>query len=187
VQLLLKLAVIGAVMGIAIYKGDGMAIALTAVLLAPVAAVLFTNDVMGLLGGSAHALRKHAYDSDMRVFKYGYSTQIRMIMHRNRAWFEARPVCEALEHRDVERAIRYYATTEHCIYGVKKEKFLSESAVRRLAEISRSAEAPSFQRWFDNEVGATLERTRRRMKSTAAIDVDLTQAPPPESADRPAP
>lgn len=174
-------------MGAVIYKGDGMAIALAAVLLAPVVAMLFTQDIMAVFGGSAYALRKRAYDSDARVFKYGYSTQIRMIMHRNRAWFEARPVCEALGHRDVERTIRYYATTEYCIYGMKKEKFLSESAVRRLAEISRHAEAPSFLRWFDTEVSATLDRARRRMKNASTLDVDVTEAPPTQPPQRPAP
>ncbi len=184
-KFLLKLVVLGAVMGAVIYKGDGMAVAITAVLLAPVAAAIFTQDIMGFVSGSAYALRKRAYDSDARVFKYGYSTQIRMIMHHNRAWFEATPVCEALGHRDVARAIRHYATTEHCVFGSKKEKFLSESAVRRLAEISRHAEAPAFLRWFDKEVCATLDRARRHMKSAAAVDVDITEAPS-ESAERPA-
>jgi hypothetical protein len=186
VKILAKLAVIAAVVGIVIYKGDGMAIALAAVLLAPVVAMMFTHDLMGFFGGSAHVLRKRAYDSDARVFRYGY-TQIRMIMHRNRAWFEAAPVCEALGYRDMQRSIRHYATTEYCVRGTKKEPFLSESGVRRMAEISRHADAPAFLRWFDREVLTTLEKTRRRMKSTAAIDVDITEGPPPESADRPAP
>ena len=98
--------------------------------------VMFTPDIVKFFGGSARALREHAYDSDARVFRYGY-TQIRMIMFRNRAWFEAAPVCQALGYKDVERSIRHYATTEYCVRGTKKESFLSESGVRRMAEISR--------------------------------------------------
>lgn len=183
---LIKLIIIGGVMGAVVYKGDGPAVALAAVLLSPVVAAMFARDIMNFLGGSAYAMRKHAYDSDARVFRYGY-TQIRMIMHRNRAWFEAAPVCEALGYRDMQRSIRHYATTEYCVRGARKEPFLSESGVRRMAEISRHAEAPAFLRWFDREVLTTLEKTRRRMKSSAALDVDITEAPPPESTDRHAP
>jgi hypothetical protein len=187
VAILIKLIIIAAVMGAVIYKGDGAAIALAAVLLAPLAAVMFARDIMNFFGGSAYVLRKHAYDSDARVFRYGY-TQIRMIMYRNRAWFEAAPVCEALGYNDMQRSIRHYATTEYCVRGSKKEPFLSESGVRRMAEISRHAEAPAFLRWFDNEVLTTLEKTRRRMKSrdNAAIDIDVTHPSPQDTPDRPA-
>ena len=189
-DILLKLMLVAAVMGAVIYKGDATAIAFAMVLLAPVVAALFARNIMNFFGGSLYALRKHAYDSDARVFKYGY-TQIRMIMYRNRAWFEAAPVCDALGYRDVQRSIRHYATTEYCVRGSKKEPFLSESGVRRLAEISRHAEALSFLRWFDNEVVTTLEKTRRRMKTPGATDVAVTDLPgtdasPPQSPDRPA-
>jgi BRO family, N-terminal domain len=186
-QILIKLAVIGAVMGAVSYKGGGPEIALAAVLLAPVIGAMFARDVMSLFGGSAYALRKHAFDSDARVFKYGY-TQIRMIMYRNRAWFEAAPVCAALGVRDTERSIRHYATTEYCVRGTKKEPFLSESGVRRMAEISRHAEAPAFLRWFDKEVLTTLEKSRRRMKTQAdqAVDIDVTHPQGPDTPDRPA-
>lgn len=165
-MLLFKLALAVPLIGWLYYKGEIAAIAVVA----PLAGILMTRDVMNLFGGSYYFMRKRAYDSDARVFKYGYNTQVRMIMYRNRAWFEAKPVCEALGHLDVERAIRHYATTEYCVYGMKKEKFLSESAVRRLAEISRHPEAPAFLRWFDKEVGATLDRARRRMKIDGAVE-----------------
>lgn len=186
VHILLKLAIIGAVMGAVAYKGGGAEIALAAVLLSPVVAMLFARDVMNLFSGSTYALRKQAYDSDARVFRYGYM-QIRMIMHRNRAWFEAAPVCEVLGFSDMRRSIRHYATTEYCVRGRKKEPFLSESGVRRLAGISRHAEASAFLRWFDREVLTTLEKTRRRMKAPedARLDIDVTTAPSPETPDRP--
>jgi len=186
VQILVKLAVIGAVMGAVAYQGGGAEIALAAVLLSPVVAVMFARDVMNFFGGSTYALRKRAYDSDARVFRYGY-TQIRMIMYRNRAWFEAAPVCEALGFRDMRRSIRHYATTEYCVRGRKKEPFLSESGVRRMAEISRHAEASAFLRWFDKEVLTTLEKTRRRMKSKedAILDIDVTSSSTTETPDRP--
>ena len=169
---LIKLILSAAVIGAIIHRGDALA-GMLLVLVAPLIAVLFTSDIMKFFGGSAYALRKHAYDSDVRVFKYGY-TPVRMIMYRNRAWFSARSVCDALGHRNVQRTVRHYATTEYCVMGLKKETFVSESGVRRLAEISRHNEAQSFLRWFDNEVTATLEKTRRRMKASGAIDVDLS-------------
>jgi hypothetical protein len=186
VEILIKMAIVGAVMGAVIYQGDGPAIAIAAVLLAPVAGAMFARDLMNFFGGSAYALRKRAYDSDARVFRYGY-TQIRMIMYRNRAWFEAAPVCAALGYSDMQRSIRHYATTEYCVRGTKKQPFLSESGVRRMAEISRHAEAPAFLRWFDKEVLTTLEKTRRRMKSKedAALDIDMTNPPPADTTDRP--
>ena len=184
-HLLIKLVIVAAVMGVTFYFGDATAIALAMVLLAPLAAVMFVRDTVSFFSGSVYALRKRAYDSDARVFKYGY-TQIRMIMHRNRAWFEAAPVCETLGYRDVQRSIRHYATTEYCVRGARKEPFLSESGVRRMAEISRHAESPAFLRWFDNEVVTTLEKTRRRMKSQEreTLDIDITH-PPPDTPDRP--
>lgn len=186
-NLVLKLLFIAAVLGAAYYLGnrDAAAVALAAVLLSPLIALMFSRDVMNFFGGSAYTLRKRAYDSDVRVFKYGYSTQIRMIMYRNRAWFAAKPVCEALGHGDVVRTLRHYATTEYCVYGLKKETFVSESGVRRLAEISRHPDAPSFLRWFDTEVAATLERTRRRMKTAGAPDIDVTEPPPAQTPRRP--
>ncbi len=185
-QILLKLAVIGAVMGVVAYKGGAPEMALAAVLLSPLVALMLARDVMRLFGGSTYAMRKHAYDSDARVFRYGY-TQIRMILYRNRAWFEAAPVCEALGYRDMRRSIRHYATTEYCVRGRKKEPFLSESGVRRMAEISRHAEAGAFLRWFDKEVLTTLERSRRRMpsKEDATLDIDVTTSSRPRTPDRP--
>lgn len=181
-MLVLKLALAAGLMYWLYRSGEIAAIAVVA----PLLGILFTREVMNFFGGSYYAVRRRAYDSDTRVFKYGYSTQIRMIMHRNRAWFEARPVCEALGHRDVERTIRHYATTEYCVYGRKKAPFVSESGVRRLAEISRHPEAPAFLRWFDNEVAAALDRARRRMKSRDGdrLDIDVTN-PPPDTPDRP--
>ena len=179
---LLKLVLVGAVFGAAYHWGDKFVFAMVAVLIAPVAGVMFTPDIVRFFGGSAWALRAHAYDSDARVFRYGY-TQILMIMFRNRAWFEAAPMCQALGYKDVDRSIRHYATTEYCVRGTKKEPFLSESGVRRMAEISRHGEAPAFLRWFDNEVVTMLEKTRRRLKSTTQepLDIDLGEsggAPP---------
>lgn len=169
-RLLLAVAAVGAVY----YRSDSSTFALTMVVLAPALALLFTSDVMKFFGGSVGALRQQAYDSDARVFRYGYS-QIRMIMFRNRAWFEAAPVCQALGYKDVDRSIRHYATTEYCVRGTKKEAFLSESGVRRMAEISRHGEAPAFLRWFDYEVVTVLEKTRRRAKSSTQepLDIDL--------------
>ncbi len=179
---LLKLIIVGAALGAAYHWGDKSVFAMVAVLIAPVAGVMFTPDIVRFFGGSARALRAHAYDSDARVFRYGY-TQILMIMFRNRAWFEAAPMCQALGYKDVDRSIRHYATTEYCVRGTKKEPFLSESGVRRMAEISRHGEAPAFLRWFDNEVVTMLEKTRRRLKSTTQepLDIDLGEsggAPP---------
>jgi prophage antirepressor-like protein len=173
--LVIKLALSAALIGW-LYRTGEIAVI---VVVAPLVGILMTRDVMNLFSGSYYFMRKRAYDSDTRVFKYGYSTQVRMIMYRNRAWFEARPVCEALGHRDFERTIRHYATTDYCVYGMKREKFLSESAVRRLAEISRHPEAPAFLRWFDKEVGATLDRARRRMKTPVGEGV------PPDAVDTP--
>jgi hypothetical protein len=186
VRILIKLFIVAALLGGAYYFGDKHLVALVAVVIAPLAAILFTRDIMNFFSGTTYALRKHAYDSDARVFKYGY-TQMRVIMYRNRAWFEAAPVCEALGYADVQASIRHYATTEYCVRGTRKEPFLSESGVRRMAQISRHGEAPSFLRWFDNEVLTTLENTRRRMKSKAdqAVDIDVTNSQPPETPDRP--
>ncbi|MBM3343807.1 MAG: hypothetical protein FJY56_17115 [Betaproteobacteria bacterium] len=183
-MLLIKLALAMPLIGWLVHANEIAALAL----IGPMIGILLTRDIMNLAGGSYYIARKHAYDSDTRVFKYGYATQVRMIMHRNRAWFSAAPICEVLGHRDVERTVRHYATTEYCVYGLRKEKFLPESGVRRLAEISRSPEAQSFLRWFDIEVAATLERTRRRTQSGGAIatpDIDISEAPP-DSPDRPA-
>ena len=107
-----------------------------------------------------------------------------MVMYRNRAWFEVAPVCDALGCRDVQGSIRHYATTEYCVRGSKKEPFLSESGVRRLAQISRHGEAQAFLRWFDNEVLTTLEKTRRRMKraENEPLDIDLAESPPPDKS-----
>jgi hypothetical protein len=183
VIILIKLIVIGAILGAAYYLGDKHVFALSSVVLAPLAAVMFTRDVMNFFSGTTYAMRKHAFDSDARVFKYGY-TQMRVIMYRNRAWFEAAPVCAALGYADVQKSIRHYATTEYCIRGVKKEPFLSESGVRRMAAISRHGDAPSFLRWFDNEVLTTLENTRRRMKRSEnePLDIDLSESPPADKS-----
>jgi BRO family, N-terminal domain len=180
-EILLKLFIVGAIVGGAYYAGDAHTAALVAVLLAPVMGVMFARDIMNFFGGSVYAMRRSAYDSDARVFKYGY-TQIRMIMYRNRAWFEAAPVCSALGVRDMQSSIRRYATTDYCVRGSKKEPFLSESGVRRLAQLSRHGEAQSFLRWFDNEVVTTLEKTRKRMKRSEndPLDIDLAESPPPD-------
>ena len=179
--ILVKLCFVAAALGSAYYLGDKHLFAMAAVVIAPLAAVMFTRDIMNFFSGTTYAMRKHAYDSDARVFKYGY-TQMRVIMYRNRAWFEAAPICEALGYADVQKSIRHYATTEYCVRGAKKEPFLSESGVRRMAAISRHGEAQSFLRWFDHEVLTTLENTRKRMRRTdEPLDIDLSDSPP---ADR---
>ena len=176
--LLLKLLFAGGAVGWTVYSGN----ALVLVVITPLAAVIFTNDIINMFGGSVRAMRTHAYDSDARVFKYGY-THIRMILFRNRAWFEAAPVCQALGYREVDRSIRHYATTDYCVRGSKKEPFLSESGVRRLATLSRHGEAKAFLRWFDLEVVTMLETTRKRMKSSIQdpLDIDLSESPPDKS------
>ena len=180
---LLRVMFVASAVGAVYYWGDTSTFALSAVLMAPAVALMFTGDIMKFFSGSAGALRQHAYDGDARVFRYGY-TQVRMIMYRNRAWFEAAPVCEALGHKDVQRSIRHYATTDYCVRGTKKESFLSESGVRRLAAISRSGEAPAFLRWLDQEVVTVLEKTRKRMRTSTQepLDIDLNE---PSAADSP--
>ena len=167
-MLLFKLAFAAPLIGWLIYTNEIPALAVVA----PLVGILLTRDIMNLFEGSYYFARKHAYDSDTRVFKYGYSQQVRMIMYRNRAWFSATAICNALGHTDVQRAVRYYATTEYCVYGLRKETFVSESGVRRLAEISRHAEAPAFMRWFEKEVLTTLDRTRRRVKTLGEMEVE---------------
>ena len=74
----------------------------------------------------------------------------------------------------------HYATTEYTVPGMKKEAYLSESGVRRMAELSRAPEAKRFLKWFDDEVVKALEKSRRRLKNTAT-DAPGTDggAPPP--------
>ena len=160
-KLLIKLLIAAAILGPLIYMDARVLIAVAA----PLVAIIFTSDIMNFFSAAVQFLRKQAYAGDARVFRYGYN-QIRMITQHNRTWFAAKPVCDALGYADVLHAIRHYATTtDHSLHGVKKEAFLSETGVRRLAELSRHADAKSFLRWFEREVVAALEIERRGVQT----------------------
>ena len=165
-KLLIKLLIAAAILGPLIYMDARVLIAVAA----PLVAILFTSDIMNFFSAAVRLLRKQAYAGDARVFRYGYN-QIRMITQHNRAWFAAKPVCNALGYDDVQHAIRHYATTDHSLHGVKKEAFLSEAGVRRLAELSRHADTKSFLRWFEREVVAALEIERRRVQTAEPPNV----------------
>ena len=103
-------------------------------------------------------------------------------------------MCGALGHRDVEAAINYYATTDYCVYGAKKEQFLTAHGVLRLAELSRHPDAAKFRHWFENDVLGTLPddlRRRARLKppgiTSASAAASAAAALAAESAPETAP
>jgi hypothetical protein len=162
--LIAKIIVVSALVAPIVYLGEAIAM----VLVTPLVAILFVGDLMNLGAKSVGAMRKSAFKGDARVYQFGF-IQIRMIEHANRAWFSALSVCKALGYNDVQFTIRHYATTDYQIFGAKKEPFLSESGVQKLASLSRHADALSFRQWFEGEVLATLPKTRRRMKPGTSL------------------
>ena len=165
-MILFKILIAVALIGPGIYLQEPILMVLTA----PIAAVIFSPDILNFCIGSVRAMRHHAFKSDTRVFQFGYY-QVRLIEWRGHPWFSAIPVCGALGHRDVEAAINYYATTDYCVYGAKKEQFLTAHGVLRLAELSRHPDAAKFRHWFENEVLGTLPddlRRRARLKPPGA-------------------
>lgn len=161
--LIVKIIVVAALVAPIIYLGNAIAM----VLVAPMLALLFVGDLINFGSKTIRAMRRSAFKGDARVYQFGF-IQVRMIEHANRVWFSALPVCKALGYDDVQYVIRHYATTDYQIFGAKKEPFLSESGVQKLATLSRHADAQAFRRWFDSEVLATLPKTRRRMKTPAS-------------------
>jgi hypothetical protein len=160
--LIVKILIAAAVVVPLVYMGETIAI----VLVTPLVAILFVGDLIEGGTKTIRAMRRSAFKGDARVYQFGF-IQVRMIEHSNRVWFSALSVCKALGYDDVQYTIRHYATTDYQIFGAKKEPFLSESGVQKLAALSRHADAPAFQKWFDGEVLATLPKTRRRMKSAS--------------------
>jgi len=167
--LIVKNIVVAALVAPIIYLGNAIAM----VLVAPMVALLFVGDLIEGGTKTIRAMRRSAFKGDARVYQFGF-IQVRMIEHSNRVWFSALSVCKALGYDDVQYAIRHYATTDYQIFGVKKEPFLSESGVQKLAALSRHADAPAFQKWFDGEVLATLPKTRRRLKASASAAASPT-------------
>ena len=172
--ILVKILIAAALIVPGIYLQEPLLIVLTA----PIAAMIFSPDLLNLLIGSFRAMRHHAFKGDARVYQFGYY-QVRLIEWQGRPWFAAIPVCGALGHRDVEAAINYYATTDYCVYGTKKEQFLTAQAVMRLAKLSRHRDATAFLNWFENDVLGTLPddlRRRARLGPPGAA----SSPPPPE-------
>ncbi len=188
-MILFKILIAVALIGPGIYLQEPILMVLTA----PIAAVIFSPDILNFCIGSVRAMRHHAFKSDTRVFQFGYY-QVRLIEWLGRPWFSAIPVCGALGHRDVEAAINYYATTDYCVYGTKKEQFLTAHGVLRLAELSRHPDAAKFRHWFENDVLGTLPddlRRRARLKppgiTSASAAASAAAALAAESAPETAP
>ena len=59
-ETLVKLLIVGAILGGAYYAGNAHAAALVAVLLAPVVGVMFARDIMNFFGGLVYAMRRRA-------------------------------------------------------------------------------------------------------------------------------
>jgi hypothetical protein len=170
--ILLKILVATALIGPGIYLKEPLLIILTA----PIAALIFSPDLLNFCIGSFRAMRHHAFKGDARVYQYGYY-QVRLIEWQGRPWFSAVPVCGALGHHDVEAAINYYATTDYCIYGTKKEQFLTAQAVMRLAKLSRHPDATNFLNWFEKDVLGTLPDELRRRARLGPPGAGATPAP----------
>lgn len=170
--ILVKILIAAALIGPGIYLKEPLLIILTA----PIAALIFSPDLVNFCIGSFRAMRHHAFKGDARVFQYGYY-QVRLIEWQGRPWFSAVPVCGALGHRDVEAAINYYATTDYCIYGTKKEQFLTAQAVMRLAKLSRHPDATNFLNWFEKDVLGSLPDELRRRARLGPPGASFTPAP----------
>ena len=178
--ILVKMVIATALVVPGIYLQEPLLIVLTA----PVAAMIFSPDLLNLVIGSFRAMRHHAFKGDARVYQFGYY-QVRLIEWQGRPWFSAIPVCGALGHQDVAAAINYYATTDYCVYGSKKEQFLTAQAVMRLAKRSRHPDATAFLKWFENEVLGTLPDNLRRRARLGPPGAASTPPPPEKKSAEP--
>ena len=128
---------------------------------APAIGVAFSKNLIEFWESAVRAMRKHAYEGDERVYKFGF-VQLRMVMRHGRPWFAAHEVCGALGYEDVDEAIRHLAASEHEGIGGSRIPYLPEAAVDKLAARSRHPDAVRFRIWFERDVMYPIKRAREQ-------------------------
>lgn len=94
-----------------------------------------------------------------QVFNYQNDQQVRTLTIDNQPWFVAKDVCEALEIKDVRRAVERLDDDERSLtplvdsIGKKQEMYVvNEPGLYSLILGSRKQEAKNFKRWITHDV-----------------------------------
>jgi hypothetical protein len=155
VELAFKIVAVGALVALGWHYAGLIGLVLTS----PAIGLAFSRNLIEAWVKVVGALRKRAFEGDVRVYRFGY-IQVRMIMRHGRPWFTASDVCEALGYDDVPDAIRNLAAGEWEGVGGRQESYLSEGAVEKLARRSRHGDAARFGVWFERDVMFPIRRAR---------------------------
>jgi hypothetical protein len=106
---------------------------------------------------------------------------VRAVERRGEPWFVGKDVCDALDIRNHNDALKRLDDDERAEVGIadpsgtKYATIISEPGVYRLVFTSRKAEAERFKRWLAHEVLPALRRNGR-------FDMNDKPAEPPASA-----
>jgi hypothetical protein len=131
--------------------GGGLGGLILMVLAVPAIGVVFAKPLVEFWEWYVRSARKHAYEGDDRVFRFGYN-EVRVIMWHGGPWFVASEVCNALGFQDVEVAVRHFPAAECATIEGRSGLWLSEAGVEKLAQRSRHPRAREFRVWFGREV-----------------------------------
>jgi prophage antirepressor-like protein len=134
------------------------------VLASPVIGVAFARPLVEFWESYVRRTRKHAYEGDDRVFRFGYN-EVRMVMWHGGPWFVASEVCSALGYDDVKEATRHFAAAERATVEGRNGLWLSEAGVEKLAQRSRHPRAREFRLWFEREVMHPFRLARAKEKA----------------------
>lgn len=111
-----------------------------------------------------------------QVFNYQNDQQVRtVIIDNNQPWFVAKDVCEALEIKDVRRAVERLDDDERSLtplvdsIGKKQEMYVvNEPGLYSLILGSRKQEAKNFKRWITHEVIPSIRQNGIYVQTTDA-------------------
>lgn len=148
--------------------GGGVGSLILVVLASPVIGVAFSKPLIELWEAYVRRTRKHAFEGDDRVFRYGYH-EVRMVLWHGGPWFKASEVCTALGYDDVELATRHFPAGACATIEGRGERWLSETGVEKLAERSRHPRAREFRLWFEREVMHPFRLAREKERGDREV------------------
>jgi hypothetical protein len=123
------------------------------------ALLLVSPEIMGSWGWLSRRWQAQVYRTDDNERFYLYRlTNIRARDEGAMVWFVARHIGDALEMKDLDRALAGVPAAHKKRFG--GDLFVSESGVTRLIEMSRHPDAGKFKLFFTREIMFPIQKQR---------------------------
>lgn len=111
--------------------------------------------------------------SEVTVFNFDGTREVRTVVRDEEPWFVAKDICDILELTDVSQTVQSLDDDEKGTYTVRtlggnqRMSVVSESGLYALVFKSRKPEAKAFRKWVTSEVLPTIRKTGQYKAATA--------------------